>query len=145
MLKKKKDNKNMVSGGIFFVKDKQKNLKELNSFFPKTIVKNCSYLSKQLIFFEVDEVNFNRFLSILSVNSKKFISKSCFLWSIWKNSNILNIDYNNIDFFFKKNQRILSNKFYLLIVKLYIDLFNCFNQIFFKMLRILMMKKGKEC
>jgi len=135
----------MVSGGIFFVKDKQKNLKELNSFFPKTIVKNCSYLSKQLIFFEVDEVNFNRFLSILSVNSKKFISKSCFLWSIWKNSNILNIDYNNIDFFFKKNQRILSNKFYLLIVKLYIDLFNCFNQIFFKMLRILMMKKGKEC
>ena len=62
-----------------------------------------------------------------------------------KNDNNLNIDYNNVHFFFKVSQRNFFYKFYLLIVKLYIDLIVNIDQIFLKMLQIFMMIYKKKC
>ena len=62
-----------------------------------------------------------------------------------KNDNNLNIDFNNVHFFLKVSQRNFFYKFYLLIVKLYIDLIVNIDQIFLKMLQIFMMIYKKKC
>jgi len=133
-----------MSSGVFFFKENT-NLKELSSFFPRTIIKNCGFLSKQLVFFEVNKGALNKFLRIISINIEKFIKKNFFLWYIRKNENILNIDYNNIRFFFKVNHRNFFYKFNLLIVKLYVDLIINLEQFFLKILRIFLMINKKKC
>ena len=68
----------MMSSGVFFLKENA-DLKELSSFFPGAIIKNCGFLSKQLVFFEVNKGALNKFLRIISINSENFIKKNFFL------------------------------------------------------------------
>jgi len=125
--KKKKTNKLVLNGGVFFFNSMEnyKNNLYLLEYWLRQFNGYIYKIRNNLVLYNVKRVNFYKFLTILAWNHEELAMFNVFIWGIIYNSILVNINYTNIELFMNLNNKIRHKIFFLVNVIL-LDLLKLF-------------------